>query len=132
MSQIFVEFSKYPNFKSSQLNSCTVLKKVCTETIYSLQIDLKLHSAVFERCQISLSLTSFKRLEKFFQVFKYFEGHVFSLQPLAFTTAFFQLHKNVGCAMISCASTLLFHLNALQLSCNMYSVFNDTKALSRW
>ena len=65
--------------------SCTVLKKVCTETIYPLQIDLNLHSAVFERCQISLSLTSFKRLEKLFQVFKYFEGHVFSLQPLAFT-----------------------------------------------
>ena len=132
MGQIFVDFSKYSNFNSSQLNSCTVLKKVCTETIYPLQIDLNLHSAVFERCQISLSLTSFKRLEKFFQVFKYFEGHVFSLQPLAFLyTAFFQLHKNVSCAMISCVLTLLFHLSALQLSCNMYSVFKGTKFLSR-
>ena len=86
MVQIFVDFSKYPNFNrsNSQLNSCTVLKKVCTETIYPLQIDLNLHSAVFERCQISLSLTSLKRLEKFFQVFKCFEGHVFCLQPLVF------------------------------------------------
>ena len=84
MGQIFVAFSEYSNFQQFTI-SCTVLKKVCTETIYPLQIDLNLHSAVFERCQISLSLTSFKRLEKFFQVFKYFEGHVFSLQPLAFT-----------------------------------------------
>ena len=82
MGQIFVDFSKYSNFNSSQLNSCTVLKKVCTETIYPLQIDLNLHSAVFERCQISLSLTSLKDLKSFF---KYFEGHVFCLQPLAFT-----------------------------------------------
>ena len=84
MGQIFVDFWKYSKFNTSQLNSCTVLKKVCTETIYPLQMDLNLHSAVFERCQISLSLTSFERLEKSFQVFKYFEGHVFSLQPLAF------------------------------------------------
>ena len=93
MGQIFVDFSKYSNFNSSQLNSCTVLKKVCTETIHPVQIDLNLHSAVFERCQISLSLTALKRLEKFFQVFKYFEGHVFCLQLLAFTRPSFNFIK---------------------------------------